>query len=34
MKPIIIELAIYTPAEDFDVSKRFCSALGFELTEG
>ncbi|MBK9216046.1 MAG: hypothetical protein IPM59_10685 [Chloracidobacterium sp.] len=34
MKLSIKELVIYTPAADFEVSKRFYSALGFELTEG
>jgi hypothetical protein len=29
----IKELVVYTPAEDFEVSKRFYSALGFELSE-
>lgn len=30
----IRELVVYTPAEDFEQSKRFYSALGFTLTEG
>lgn len=34
MAPTIKELAVYTPAEDFEVSKAFYTALGFELTEG
>ena len=34
MKPTIKELVVYTPARDFEVSKRFYSALGFVLTEG
>ena len=34
MPPTINELAVYTPAEDFELSKSFYSALGFELTEG
>lgn len=34
MIPTVKELVIYTPAKDFDVSKRFYSALGFDLTEG
>ncbi len=34
MKPTIKELIVYTPAEDFEVSKRFYQALGFTLTEG
>lgn len=29
----INNLKVYTPAKDFDESKRFYSALGFELTE-
>jgi len=28
------ELVVYTPAKDFEVSKAFYKALGFELTEG
>lgn len=32
--PTIKELVVYTPAEDFGLSKRFYSALGFALTEG
>ncbi|HKX83410.1 MAG TPA: hypothetical protein VJL58_04245 [Pyrinomonadaceae bacterium] len=34
MKPSIRELVVYVPAKDFEVSKRFYTALGFELTEG
>ncbi|MEO6655683.1 MAG: hypothetical protein ABIO36_06330 [Pyrinomonadaceae bacterium] len=34
MPPIINDLLVYTPAEDFEISKRFYSALGFEMTEG
>lgn len=34
MKPTINELVVYVPAKDFEVSKRFYTALGFELTEG
>jgi len=34
MNPTINELVVYTPAEDFAISKRFYAALGFELTEG
>ena len=30
----IKELVVYTPAMDFEVSKAFYSALGFQLTEG
>lgn len=30
----INELVVYIPAEDFEVSKAFYSALGFQLTEG
>lgn len=30
----IIDSLIYTPAKDFDMSKRFYAALGFEMTEG
>ncbi|MGD9562139.1 MAG: glyoxalase [Pyrinomonadaceae bacterium] len=30
----IRELVVYTPAKDFEVSKAFYRALGFELTEG
>lgn len=29
----INQLKVYTPAKDFDESKRFYTALGFELTE-
>ncbi len=34
MNPTINELVIYVPAEDFEISKDFYTALGFELTEG
>lgn len=34
MAPNINELVVYTPAKDFEVSKRFYAALGFQLTEG
>ena len=34
MKPTIKELVVYVPAEDFEVSKLFYAALGFDLTEG
>ena len=30
----IQELVVYTPAEDFELSKRFYAAMGFTLTEG
>lgn len=30
----IAELLVYVPAENFDLSKRFYSAMGFTLTEG
>ena len=30
----INDLLVYTPAEDFELSKRFYTALGFEMTEG
>lgn len=30
----ISELVVYTPAQDFAVSKAFYTALGFTLTEG
>ncbi len=33
MPPPIVDLKIYTPAKDFELSKRFYTALGFELTE-
>lgn len=32
MAPSIKELVVYTPAEDFELSKKFYTALGFELT--
>jgi hypothetical protein len=34
MKPTIIDLLIYTPAKDFEMSKRFYADLGFDMTEG
>jgi catechol 2,3-dioxygenase-like lactoylglutathione lyase family enzyme len=34
MTPTIKELLVYVPAEDFEQSKRFYTALGFTLTEG
>jgi hypothetical protein len=34
MKLAIEELSVYTPAKDFELSKRFYAALGFTLTEG
>lgn len=34
MSLTINELVVYTPAKDFEVSKAFYSALGFQLTEG
>ncbi len=34
MAPSIIDMLVYTPAKDFEMSKRFYTALGFELTEG
>lgn len=34
MKPSINDLLVYTPAKDFELSKRFYSALGFEMTKG
>ncbi len=34
MTPTIKELVVYVPAQDFEVSKAFYAALGFELTEG
>lgn len=34
MTPAIKELLIYVPAEDFEQSKRFYTALGFNLTAG
>jgi len=33
LKMKIIDLKIYAPAKDFELSKKFYSALGFELTE-
>lgn len=34
MSLTIKELVVYTPAKDFEMSKRFYSALGFDLSEG
>ncbi len=34
MNPTIKTLLVYTPAKDFEISKRFYSELGFEMTEG
>ncbi len=34
MAKTINDLLVYTPAKDFEQSKRFYSALGFEMTEG
>jgi len=34
MNLTISELLVYTPSENFEVSKRFYEALGFEQTEG
>ena len=34
MNPSIIDLLIYVPAKDFEMSKLFYAALGFEMTEG
>jgi hypothetical protein len=34
MQPTIKELLTYVPAKNFDVSKSFYTALGFELTDG
>ena len=34
MGPTINDSLIYTPAEDFELSKRFYTSLGFTLTEG
>ncbi len=33
MNITIKELLVYTPAKDFELSKRFYAALGFEITE-
>ena len=33
MNTSINDLKVYTPAKDFELSKRFYSALGFELTD-
>lgn len=30
----ITEMLVYIPAEDFEVSKRFYAAMGFEMTPG
>lgn len=34
MTPTIKELVVYTPSENYELSKRFYAALGFTLTEG
>ena len=34
MSLTVKELLVYTPAKDFELSKRFYSALGFAQTEG
>jgi len=34
MKLTIIDLLVYTPAQNFELSKSFYLALGFEATEG
>ena len=34
MMPTIKELVVYAPAEDFEQSKRFYTALGFTLSPG
>lgn len=34
MQPTINELVVYVPAQDFELSKAFYTALGFALTEG
>lgn len=34
MSLTINELVVYTPAKDYELSKSFYAALGFELTEG
>lgn len=34
MPPTVRELVVYTPAKDFELSKRFYKAVGFTLTEG
>ena len=34
MQPTINSLIVYTPAKDFELSKSFYSALGFEMAEG
>lgn len=34
VKPTIKELSVYTPAEDYEQSKRFYTALGFTLSSG
>ena len=33
MHPTIRHMKVYTPAKDFELSKQFYAALGFELTE-
>jgi hypothetical protein len=34
MAPSIKSLKVYVPAKDFDLSKRFYTALGFTMSEG
>lgn len=34
MKPTIKQMTVYVPAKDFEESKRFYAALGFEVVEG
>jgi hypothetical protein len=34
VKPTIRDLKAYVPAKDFELSKRFYSALGFTMSEG
>jgi hypothetical protein len=34
MPPTIKSLRVYVPAKNFELSKRFYSALGFRMTEG
>ncbi len=33
MNPTVNELKVYVPAKDFELSKKFYTALGFDLTE-
>ena len=33
MNPTVKELRTYVPAKDFELSKQFSAALGFEVTE-